>query len=87
MEGELWPEHLKQAQNRNIPTLLINARLSDKSFRRYQQFHFASKRLLAKVSQILASNEADAQRFKSLTTPEKCKSQETSKSTLTMKRP
>ena len=37
MEGELWPEHLHRAKARKIPLLLLNARLSDKSFSRYKK--------------------------------------------------
>jgi len=29
-EGERWPEHLRQAQNRGVPVIAINARLSDR---------------------------------------------------------
>ena len=36
-ESELWPEHLHQARKRKIPAHLVNARISDTSFKRYQQ--------------------------------------------------
>jgi len=34
MEGELWPETLQQAAKRNVGVYLINARISDRSFKR-----------------------------------------------------
>ena len=33
-EGERWPEHIHQAAARGVPVLAINARLSDRSYRR-----------------------------------------------------
>ena len=63
-EGELWPEHLHQAKNRNIPAYLINARLSDKSFARHQKFKSITKNLLKQFSWIGAGSEEDARRLK-----------------------
>jgi len=62
-EGELWPEHLNQAQERNIPAYLINARLSDKSFARHQKFKWITKNILKEFSWIGAGSEEDARRF------------------------
>ena len=36
MEGELWPEHIAQARSRGVPVFVVNARLSDRSFRRWR---------------------------------------------------
>src|ERR1700691_4745305 len=33
-EGERWPEHMRQARDRGVPLICINARISDRSFRR-----------------------------------------------------
>jgi 3-deoxy-D-manno-octulosonic-acid transferase len=63
MESELWPEHLHEAQRRKIPVYVVNARLSDSSFRRYQRIHYLAKRLLAKVSIYFPSSEVDRQRL------------------------
>jgi len=65
-EGELWPEHLHQAKNRNIPAYLINARLSDKSFARHQKFKSITKNLLEQFSWIGAGSEEDARRLKTI---------------------
>jgi 3-deoxy-D-manno-octulosonic-acid transferase len=62
-EGELWPEHLGHAERRHVPALLINARLSDKSFQRHQKFNWFTKSLVQKFSWIGAGSEADANRF------------------------
>jgi len=65
-EGELWPEHLHQAKNHNVPAYLINARLSDKSFARHQKFKSITKNLLEQFSWIGAGSEEDARRLKTI---------------------
>ena len=67
MEGELWPEHIQQAHNRNVPVLLANARLSDRSWKRYQKvISIARSLLFKKISLVLAGNQQDARRFEML---------------------
>ncbi len=63
MEGELWPEHMHQAKARKVPLMLINARMSDKSFARYLRIKFFARRLLDKFVKIGASSELDMSRF------------------------
>ena len=63
MEGELWPEHMHQAKARKVPLMLINARMSDKSFARYLRIKFFARRLLDKFAKIGASSELDMSRF------------------------
>jgi len=38
METEIWPNLIHLLNNKNIPVALINARLSEKSFHKYQRF-------------------------------------------------
>ncbi|MGF1485333.1 MAG: 3-deoxy-D-manno-octulosonic acid transferase [Opitutales bacterium] len=66
MEGELWPEHLHQAARKNVPVLLLNARLSDRSFGRYRRLSWVARWLFSRVHRILASSQPDAQRFREL---------------------
>lgn len=66
MEGEIWPEHIQQAKNRGVSVLLINARMSDKSFKRHKKLGFLFKLFFGNISRILASNELDAGRFREL---------------------
>ncbi len=63
MESELWPEHLHQAASRGTPLILINARISDRSYGRLSALAFLTERLLNKFSRILAASEDDADRF------------------------
>lgn len=65
-EGEIWPEHLGHAERRHVPALLINARLSDKSFRRHQKFNWFTKSLVKKFSWIGAGSEEDAIRLEKI---------------------
>ena len=66
MEGELWPEHLHRARRKNVPAFLINARLSDRSFRRYRKLQKLARPLLDTLQGIGASSAEDAQRFREL---------------------
>ncbi|OIO59404.1 MAG: 3-deoxy-D-manno-octulosonic acid transferase [Verrucomicrobia bacterium CG_4_10_14_3_um_filter_43_23] len=63
MEGELWPEHLHQAHVRKIPVILMNARLSDRSFKRYKKLATFARFVIRQVDLILASNSQDRDRF------------------------
>ena len=71
-EGELWPEHLHRAQATGTPAVLINARLSDRSFRRYAKVRPLAKRLLGKLARVLAGTPSDLARLRELgVAPEK----------------
>ncbi|MGJ3244209.1 MAG: 3-deoxy-D-manno-octulosonic acid transferase [Opitutales bacterium] len=69
MESELWPEHLHQARQRGIPVLLINARLSERSFRRYRIAGAATRWLFGYLDRICAGSAIDAERFRALGVP------------------
>ena len=66
MEGERWPEHVHQAASRGVPVLSVNARLSDRSFRRSMRFNFLLRPLSRGITKILCASRRDEQRFKSL---------------------
>jgi 3-deoxy-D-manno-octulosonic-acid transferase len=68
-EGERWPEHARQAQNRGVPVLCINGRISDRSFRRLRRFPQAASLILGGITRLLASSELDAGRFRELGFP------------------
>lgn len=65
-ESELWPEHLHQAKVRGVPAYLINARMSDRSFQRYQKAGALIGRLLKKFTRIYPASQTDLQRFQEL---------------------
>lgn len=69
LETELWPAFLIQAKRNNVPVLLVNGRMSGKSFASYKYFtKFFHKYGPEKV---LAISPTDAQRFARLVGPEK----------------
>lgn len=63
MEGELWPEHLHQAHQRKCPLFLVNARLSDRSFRRYRKVRRAALHILKRLTHVFAATQQDADRY------------------------
>ena len=65
-EGERWPEHLRQAQNRGVPVIAINARLSDRSFRRMKWFGPAARLMVGGVTRLLTGSTQDEARFREL---------------------
>ncbi|MDE1160478.1 MAG: 3-deoxy-D-manno-octulosonic acid transferase [Acidobacteriaceae bacterium] len=70
MESELWPRLLHEGQRRNIPRLVVNARVSDRSFRRALKVRALWKHVLAKVSLFLAQSEEDTSRLTQLGAPD-----------------
>jgi 3-deoxy-D-manno-octulosonic-acid transferase len=69
MEGERWPEHVAQAQARGVPVISVNARMSDRSFKRSMRFNWALRPLAAGITRVLCSSKRDEQRFKALGFP------------------
>lgn len=69
MESELWPEHLHQAHRRNCPVYLLNARCSDKTFRRYRQLQWFVCPLFSFLTKIFAASALDWQRFRQFCPP------------------
>lgn len=66
METELWPNTLHTAKSFNLPVTIINARLSERSFLRYQKFQFIFDLLAKNIDNILCQTADDAKRFAQL---------------------
>jgi 3-deoxy-D-manno-octulosonic-acid transferase len=66
MEGERWPEHVHQAERLGVPVLSVNARMSDRSYRRSMRFSFFIKPLSKGITRILCASKRDEQRFRKL---------------------
>jgi len=69
METELWPNTIHACARRNIPVLLANARLSEKSARGYARFRTLTRRLLEQLNVVAAQNATDGERFVRLGLP------------------
>ncbi len=63
METELWFNLINQCHAANIPTLLVNARLSEKSAKGYGKIQQLTATGLQQLSAIAAQTEGDAKRF------------------------
>lgn len=63
VEAEIWPNFLWQAQRQRVPVFLVNARISQKSFRRYNRLGFLFRPLFGSLSGVGAQDDADAQRL------------------------
>lgn len=66
IEAELWPNFLWGLQRRGIPHFLVNARLSERSFRGYRRFGFLFRPLFAEFAGVGAQTESDAARLRDL---------------------
>ena len=66
METEIWPNLYAACAQRNIPLLLANARLSERSMRGYARIDKLVWETLANVSLIAARGEQDALHFQQL---------------------
>jgi len=66
METEIWPNLLHACQKRQIPVVLVNARLSARSARRYQWFAPLTRRALQALQAIAAQTHDDAARLATL---------------------
>lgn len=66
VESDLWPNMLSEVRRRRIPAALVNARLSDRSFRRWRRFPNTARRLLSTFRLILPWDEEQATRFHTL---------------------
>ncbi|MBB1086914.1 lipid IV(A) 3-deoxy-D-manno-octulosonic acid transferase [Lysobacter sp. SG-8] len=63
METELWPNLLFGCRDRDIPTYILNARLSERSLRGYRVLAPLVARALRTVHRVAAQSMADAMRF------------------------
>jgi 3-deoxy-D-manno-octulosonic-acid transferase len=65
-ESELWPVTITILYRRGIPMVIVNGRLSDRSFPRWQRFRAAVSPLFARLALVLAQSPEDAARFSAL---------------------
>lgn len=63
MESEIWPRMLVECQRVGIPTVVVNARVSDRSYARGLKVRAAWGKVLGLVSLFLAQSEEDARRL------------------------
>ncbi|OOZ38453.1 3-deoxy-D-manno-octulosonic acid transferase [Solemya pervernicosa gill symbiont] len=69
METEIWPNLFHYCERYNIPTIIANARLSERSAKGYSTFEKLTKETLGKVTLLAAQGKRDASRFATLGMP------------------
>ncbi len=65
-ETELWPNFCLQASRFNIPLILVNGRISDRSYSRYRLVRFFLKPLFDSFAVFCMQSQADKERIISL---------------------
>ena len=65
-ESEIWPVTIMELGRRHIPQILVNARISDRSFRRWSMAPRLASALFENMSLVIAQSDADAQHFQEL---------------------
>jgi len=63
LETELWPNLMAISHKKNIPVLVINARLSEKSQQGYQKVAKLTHIIMRSITVLASHNKADAERF------------------------
>lgn len=66
METEFWPRLLAECRRARIPVVVVNARISDRSWPRYLRLRFLWKRLLNSLALVLAQSETDIERLRAI---------------------
>jgi 3-deoxy-D-manno-octulosonic-acid transferase len=68
-ESDLWPNLILTCSERNVPLILVNGRLSERSFTRWRYLPHTISALLSRFDLCLAQSEPDAERYSELGAP------------------
>lgn len=68
-ESEIWPNTIISLDERNIPLILVNGRMSERSFRGWERSRRTAAALLSRIAVCLAQTDDDAARFAKLGAP------------------
>lgn len=69
VETEIWPRLLRECRRRGVPVVLINARISDRSFPRYRAVRVLMGPVLGNVSRLCAQSDRAAERLLAMGAP------------------
>ena len=69
LETELWPNFFRELSRLGIPAMIVNGRISDRSFRRYRWICFLLRRLLRQITVFAMQSQEDARRIIALGAP------------------
>jgi 3-deoxy-D-manno-octulosonic-acid transferase len=65
-ESEIWPATVMELGRRRIPQILVNARMSDRSFDRWGRRPSLAEALFENLALVIAQSDVDAERFRDL---------------------
>jgi 3-deoxy-D-manno-octulosonic-acid transferase len=65
-ESEIWPNLILEARAASVPLVLVNARMSERTFKRWRRNTGLSRPIFTSFDVVLAQNETLARRFKDL---------------------
>jgi 3-deoxy-D-manno-octulosonic-acid transferase len=65
-ESEIWPMTILELGARRVPQVLVNGRLSDRSFAAWKKRAFLAEALFENLAHVVAQSDLDAERFRSL---------------------
>ena len=66
LESEIWPSMYRSIKLKKIPLILLNARITNKSFKRWNKFRESSAKIFAKIDIAFAQNRETSQFLKKL---------------------
>jgi 3-deoxy-D-manno-octulosonic-acid transferase len=66
VESEIWPATMQELGRRRVPQILVNARMSDRSFARWSRYPSLSEALFGSLALVLAQSDLDAERYRDL---------------------
>ena len=65
-ESEIWPMTILELGARRIPQILVNGRLSDRSFNAWKKRIYLAEALMENLAHVVAQSEEDGERFLAL---------------------
>lgn len=65
-ESELWPMTILELGARRVPQVLVNGRLSDRSFASWKKRAYLAEALFENLAHVIAQSEIDGERFRAL---------------------
>lgn len=66
MELEVWPNFISLAKRSGVPVVVVNGRISDKSYAGYKRIKPFARNIFGKISLVLAQTDQYAQRFREI---------------------
>ncbi len=66
VESEIWPNMVLACEARRIPLIMLNGRLSPRSFHRWRRMKRTAQRLLGRFSLLMAQDNMTAERLRAL---------------------